>query len=283
MRQSRLRRAASAWAAVAAFAAFAVPAACGQGLPVKTCQTVIAIQNTTARVTLAEMTSGAGRASGGVVLFNMHDDENTSVEAARAVLRDVTGRLVELRHAGARNLAFRSTAPGADTARFAVDPNRIFTNAGAARTLAALSRADAAVLLAVRAFADTVLARAGLDTARTVVTLHNNTDRNYSLRSYLAGGDSHADAAAVHQAPGRDEDDFFFVTERALFDALAARGFNAVLQDNARVTDDGSLSVLAARRGQRYVNVEAEHGHADVQAAMIRALLDVLRETPPTR
>ena len=77
-------------------------------------------------------------------------------------------------------------------------------------------------------------------------------------------------------ADGRDADDFFFVTAARLFDALAARGFTVVLQDNARVTDDGSLSVLAARRAQLYVNVEAQHGHRAEQTAMLRALLDVL-------
>ncbi|HYE57974.1 MAG TPA: SapC family protein, partial [Rhodothermales bacterium] len=154
--------------------------------------------------------------------------------------------------------------------------NLYITEEGARLTLERLSHFDARAHGALRSFADAVLARTGLDTARIVVTLHNNTEANYSTRSYLPGGEYAADAADVYLSPSADPDDFFFVTERPLFDALKRRGFNVVLQDNARVTDDGSLSVLAARRGQRYVNVEAQHGHRRQQERMIHALLDVL-------
>src|SRR5690606_27170642 len=95
-------------------------------------------------------------------------------------------------------------------------------------------------------------------------------------RSYLPGATYAADAEAVHLAPTEDADDFFFVTDRPLYDALARAGFNVVLQNNATVTDDGSLSVLAARRGQRYVNVEAQHGHTAQQRRMVEALVRVL-------
>ncbi|MGI9176812.1 MAG: hypothetical protein ACR2IT_03025, partial [Pirellulales bacterium] len=63
---------------------------------------------------------------GPVVAFvSVHDDEETAVEAAVEVLRDRGGRLVELRHTGARELAFHL----GDT-EHRVDPNRIFTPAG---------------------------------------------------------------------------------------------------------------------------------------------------------
>lgn len=206
-----------------------------------------------------------------LVVINVHDDENTSVEAALAALARVPARITELRHTGARNLTIRR---GAET--FVVDPNRMFTDAGAELSLTRLSRMDASMLHAVRTFADTLLALAGAADAQTVVTLHNNTEANYSARSYLPGAEYAADAAAVHLAPGGDADDFFFVTDRPLYDALAAEGFNVVLQHPDTVTDDGSLSVLAARRGQRYVNVEAQHGHAAEQRRMIEALVRVL-------
>lgn len=206
-----------------------------------------------------------------LVLLNVHDDENTSVEAALAGAYPREARLVEIRHTGARTL---SIARGAE--RFEVDPNRIFTDAGAEATLARLSRMDESAHAAVRAFADTLLARAGLDTAAVVVTLHNNTEANYSARSYLPGADLAQDAAAVHLEPGADPDDFFYVTDPADFEAFRARGFNVVLQHPSTAVDDGSLSVLAGWRGQRYVNVEAQHGHVEAQRRMLEALLDVL-------
>jgi hypothetical protein len=95
---------------------------------------------------------------------------------------------------------------------------------------------------------------------------------------HLAG-----DAEEVFLAPARDPSDFDFVTERPVFEALRARGNNVVLQDNSRVTDDGSLSVYCGRVGKRYINVEAKHGHLSEQVKMLRELGDVLRELSQTR
>ena len=198
-------------------------------------------------------------------VLNIHDDENTAVEAALAVLARRGGRLVELRHAGTRNLSFRL---GGET--FTVDPNRIFTDAGRARTLAALSRDTRAARAAVAAFADTLLAVYG--TPDVVVALHNNTAANYSAASYTPGGTDAREAADVHLQPGVDPDDFVFVTTLPLFDAVVASGVNAVLQDNAAATDDGSLSVWAAQHGRPYVNVEAQHGHLAENVRMVEAL-----------
>ncbi len=94
------------------------------------------------------------------------------------------------------------------------------------------------------------------------------------LGHVLLGRDMVRQAAArVHLEPGRDADDFFFVTDPGWFDRLAALGFNVVLQDNTGVTDDGSLSVLAGRLGIPYVNVEAQHGHVKTQRRMLEALV----------
>ncbi|HEX9953512.1 MAG TPA: hypothetical protein VGB53_17240 [Rubricoccaceae bacterium] len=196
---------------------------------------------------------------------NVHDDENTAVEAAVAVIAQRGGRLVELRHAGTRNLAF--TVGGE---AFTVDPNRIFTDAGRARTLANLSRDTPAARAAVAAFAAALLEVVG--TPEVVVALHNNTEDNYSATSYAPGGSDAAEAEAVALAPGVDTDDFVFVTTRPLFDAVAADAVTAILQNNATPTDDGSLSVWAAQNGRPYLNIEAQHGHRAENVQMIEAL-----------
>lgn len=207
--------------------------------------------------------------------LSLHDDEGTAVEAALDVIRQRGGRVVELRHTGERNVTF----PVADFS-FTADPNRMFTDAGRRRTLASLSTDAPAARRLLAAFADSVLAVYAAEPPAVVVTLHNNTPDNYSARSYEAGGEYATDAAAVTVHPGSDPDDFFFVTDRALYDALVEAGFNVVLQDNDTATDDGSLSVWAAREGVPYVNVEAEHGHRAEQARMVEALVDVLSGRP---
>lgn len=218
----------------------------------------------------------AGGLAPDLVICNLHDDENTAVEAATDVLAARGGRLTEVRHSGAREVDFRL-----DGRDYRFDPNRIFTPAGRRATLESLSTWTPEADEAVRAFADHLAAAHRLTGAATVVAVHNNTDERYSLQSYLPGGPLAADAADVAAVAGADPDDFFFVTDRGLFDALAARGRQVVLQAEATVADDGSLSVACGKRGVRYVNVEAEHGHRDVQAAMLRDLMEILDAMPP--
>lgn len=204
----------------------------------------------------------------GPTLLNLHDDENTAVEAARAYLTDHPGRLLELRHAGTRLLTFALAGQS-----YSFDPNRMFTDVGAEASLRRQGHYTPEALHAVRAFAEAVLAQVRPEAAPLLVALHNNTDGDWSARSYLPEGDDHHAATAVSLAPGQDPDDFFFVTTQPLFDHLAHRGFNVVLQDNAHAPDDGSLSVWCAQQGLPYANVESEQGHRPQQQAMLTALL----------
>ena len=136
---------------------------------------------------------------------------------------------------------------------------------------------------AVEEFTTELLRIYALDTVDAVVALHNNADCNYSATQYLDGQELARDAADVHLEDGQDADDFFFVTEKRFFEALRARRFNVVLQDNRSVTDDGSLSVYCGQHGIPYVNVEAQDGHLQAQKTMIEALFDVLTATGPAQ
>jgi hypothetical protein len=202
---------------------------------------------------------------------NLHDDENTAVEAGVVALRRLKGRLVELQHGGKRNITFQL-----DGEAFVVDPNRIFTTEGVRQTLAKLSRRTREAEHAVERFAKDLLSIYSIERTDVVIALHNNSEGAYSALSYKKGGEFASNAAEVFIKDGNDPDDFFFVTETAEFDALRRRRYNVVLQDNRRVTDDGSLSVYCGRAGVRYINVEAQQGHLEQQVAMISALQDVL-------
>lgn len=211
----------------------------------------------------------------GPAFLVLHDNEDTAVEAGLEAIRARGGRLVEVRALGRRLVSFELAG---QTWRF--DPNRVFTEAGAEATLLSHSgNAPSVALAEIRRFAETVLAVYDANSLPLVATLHNNTEGEYSALSYAPGGDHAGDAAALHLPPGADPDNFFFVTDRALYDALVAEGFAVVLQDNARVTDDGSLSVWAARRGVPYVNVEAQHSNREGQLEMLAALARVLEDT----
>lgn len=204
------------------------------------------------------------------VFFNLHDNENTSVAAAKIFIEKAGGTVVELRHDGGREVKFQI---GKKTFRF--DPNRIFTLDGIKNTLGEKNEA-AAQILAVDTFAKELFERFLKDEA-VVVALHNNTNGGgLTVKSYEKGGRYEKDAARVFVNPARDEDDFFFVTQESHFEAIRKKGFNVVLQDNANVTDDGSLSVFCGKRNIPYINVEAEHGHLKEQLEMLEILPEIL-------
>lgn len=217
----------------------------------------------------------------GHTLLALHDNENDAVIAARAFVDAHGGRLIEMRADGTRHVTL-----DADPSPVIFDPNRVFTDTGLRRTLADHgTRVDDASLHATRVFADDVQRAIAFDTAMLLIAVHNNTDGNYAASHYAPGSPLALDAAAVHLPRSADPDDFYLVTTRALYDALVPTGYPVVLQDNARATDDGSLSIHAARRGVAYVNVEAQHGHAAVQRAMLEALHAALavQPIPPRR
>lgn len=191
----------------------------------------------------------------------LHENESTSVEAAKAMMAYSGGTLIELKHTGARNLTFRLGGT-----QYEIDPNRMFTDRGIKVNLRPYSTEAHA---AVAALAQRIIRKL----SRRVVALHNNTDGGYSILQYQAG-QKYANEAAMppHVVEGQDPDNFFFVTPPNDFARLKKAGFNVVLQAG-QPSDDGSLSVYCSRNGINYVNVEAQHGSRKEQIKMLHALL----------
>ena len=238
--------------------------ACGPKNAITTSHTPLQLGDVTVDVVVHEA------ASPGLTYFNLHDDENTSVRAALDVIGEHGGRVIELKHSGDRRISFRL---GDSTYEF--DPNRMFTDMGRAATLERFGGVNDAALAAVRTFADAVLQKVNPTQLHVIVTLHN-TQASYTVYAYTSEGDYANEAELVHTAKEMDPNDFFFVIDRGLYDQLRQMEQNVVLQDNLRVTDDGSLSVWSAQQGVGYVNVEAQHGHRPAQARMLLRLHELL-------
>ena len=58
-----------------------------------------------------------------LTMINLHDDENSGVEAALNFIENKGGRLYELSHSGERNVSFEL-----DGVAYEFDPNRMFIN-----------------------------------------------------------------------------------------------------------------------------------------------------------
>ncbi len=155
-----------------------------------------------------------------------------------------------------------------------IDPNRMFTNAGARKSLERWNKTktpaqiDAALALLAKdrdAFVKAVTPPKG----GLLIAMHNNSE-GYSIKDELAISDK------VHMPEEGNPRDFMLVTNEKDFEMITKSSFNACLQKTVR-TDDGSFSVLANSRAIRYVNIEAAQGNYDKQKAMIGFLDQVLR------
>jgi hypothetical protein len=204
--------------------------------------------------------------TGGPCFINVHENESTSVSAARALMRTRPARLITLHAQGARLIGFRI-----GWRAHTLDPNRIFTEHGLAATLQALGPDTVPARQAGALLRDALLALLPPPDGGPIVALHNNEGGAYSIESYLAGGVHAGDAVRVQVGDRSAPHDFFIVTQAPAFDRLAADGFN-IVQQSPDCADDGSLSVWAQRHARAYVNVEALDGHLDSQQRMLEAV-----------
>jgi len=162
-----------------------------------------------------------------------------------------------------------------------IDPNRMFSGAGAEASLKSLNPAwdqpRIAAALATLERGRTRLVRALFPApGGLLVALHNNTEA-YSVADERPISDSESIRDPEHPHA------FFLCTDPSDFKILAGSFYNVVLQRQGPRQDDGSLSRLAAARGVRYVNLEVERGARDRQQEMLDWLEWHLPETPNQR
>ncbi|MFM2139652.1 MAG: hypothetical protein RJA57_1959 [Bacteroidota bacterium] len=208
----------------------------------------------------------------GVICINLHDNEQTSVLAARAVLERQGGTLIRIGNERQRVIRFRMKGH-----TYSFDPNRMFSDEGIEQTLKENGRYDPEAARAVGLFAERILNRIPSDIG-CIVALHNNTEALFSVKSYVKGGERETDARDVFVAQGQDEDDIALTTDEALFRGMAAKGYHSIWQDNINVKQDGSLSVFCGNKGLRYINIETQHGRRAQYEEMLNVLLQLLAE-----
>jgi len=207
-----------------------------------------------------------------LVFINLHDDEITSVDAAKRILEEYGGTLIELENKTQRNIRFHL-----GQYIYTIDPNTIFSKDGIKRSLEQFGRSSSKAIDEVAKLGDRILELIP-DEAECIVALHNNTPGLFSASDYALKNNRSTDSKKVYLNPEQDTDDFFLTTDNFLYEKLADKGFNTILQDNKNCTEDGSLSVYCGKKKVRYVNCETEHGKSEQYYQMMKALIFVLQK-----
>jgi len=147
-----------------------------------------------------------------------------------------------------------------------VDPNRMFSRAGAEDSLRSLNPAwnDGQVAAALN-----LLDRQREKLLGAVIP----PDRGLLIALGSGGGRSAADAAAMagqHSLPQPDRPQAYYLcTDPADYQALAPSPYNVVLSRNVIARDDGSLERRAAARDIRFLHIETRPGDAGAQRDML--------------
>lgn len=206
----------------------------------------------------------------------IHDNEDTGVKAAFRFIQINGGSITELQYGGTvRNISFTDSLDNF----YEIDPNSMFTDTGARGNLDkygdGLVTPEAVTW--IRKLGDTVLQIYNADSLGYIITLHNNTDNAFSIRSYLEGDYLENTASDVFINDEMDTDDLVFVTEAWFFDFLKERNINVVYQ-SIDAPNDGSLSVFAQKTKIPYVNIEVQHGHVDEHYRLIVVVNEMIKE-----
>lgn len=204
-----------------------------------------------------------------VLFINVHEDEVTSIETTEEYAKTEPIHFLRIYHEGTRRLNFTLKSKS-----YSVDPNRIYTAKGRRKTLKDGGRYSLAASRQVKMFATEILA--DINKKQVVIAMHNNTDENYTIKSYLPGGDESANTTAIHVNPEMDADDFIYTTVPAYFEAFKSKNINVILQNDKKFVNDGSLSVYCALNGINYINIEAQKGHFEEQLQLIKEVMDVI-------
>lgn len=206
-----------------------------------------------------------------ILFINVHEDEQTSIEAVHIIAENTDLNFVYLEHTGSRRINFNHKKRV-----YSVDPNRIYTIKGRKATLKDGGDYSWRAGRMTRRLAKSILSL--IEDNMTVVAMHNNTDVNYSIKSYLPEGDEAPNTKEVFINPEMDPDDFVYTTEKVFYDRLKSRNVNVILQDNEACVNDGSLSVYCGKKGIPYINIEAQKGHLEEQVELTKIVLEILVE-----
>jgi len=206
-----------------------------------------------------------------ILFLNIHEDEQTSIKAVEHFSKTTQLNFAYLQHHKTRRIHFSSKKT-----TYSIDPNRIYTAKGRKATLEPFKRFNFKAQKIAKQLANEIIHL--VNQYSIIVTMHNNTDVNYSIKSYLPGEDESQNTADVFVSDNWDADDFVYTTSKVYFDYLKQANVNVILQDNTGYVNDGSLSVYCGKKGIPYLNIEAQKGHLKEQIKLVEIVYEMLNK-----
>ena len=203
------------------------------------------------------------------VLVSLHNNEYAAAEAAQKFVAENGGTFLELQNNNERNIEFTLFDK-----QMIVDPAHIFTPKGRWNDLAANQKKDHVISQQIGELASFIINEIPLQKA--VVSLHNNIAGGHTIEMYGKNGSLAKNVRAFYQNPEMNSADFFFTTDKDVFEQLKDRKFNVVLQ-NFQTKDDGSLTVFCAKTRRSYIGIETGNGHTEAQEKMLNAVAEILK------
>ena len=204
----------------------------------------------------------------------LHENETASVAAYLDIASSLPNTaLFRLNQFGQRNLRYKTND---NTYHF--DPNRIFSLVGIKNTLLKLNPNVKSIPLEVeegiKRFSDSLLSifRPDLDSGY-LVAIHNNTNNNFSVRSYV----NSKNVIATHVNSDEDIDNFYIVNTLSDFEYFKSINRNVVCQREEGL-DDGSLSIYCTKNNIRYINIEVEMGNVNKHREMIQEVYSLFKQ-----
>ena len=194
----------------------------------------------------------------------LHGDEETARMALEYHMQYYSGLAFFIK-SKTREVPFKSTI---------IDPNRIFSRAGAYKALRKFkpdwskrSLQDALDLIENdrKSFLDAIMPRENA----LLISVHNNF-RGYNV--HREKYNSQKTSIKSNQNPR----DFIICTNDGDYTKLSKGPFNVVLQNKFPDKDDGSLSWEALRRNVRYLNIETRLGYLSMQKKMLKFIEETL-------
>ena len=194
----------------------------------------------------------------------LHGDEETARMALEYHMQYYSGLAFFIK-SKTREVPFKSTI---------IDPNRIFSRAGAYKALRkfkpdwskrSLQNALDLIEDDRKLFLEAIMPRENA----LLISVHNN------FRGYNVHREKH-NSQKTSIKSNQNPRDFIICTNDEDYRKLSKGPFNVVLQNKFPDKDDGSLSWEALRRDVRYLNIETRLGYLSMQKKMLKFIEETL-------